>query len=150
MILCFVGPVTSPLARLQLIELDAVWADLDRAGLRIYAVSPSRPAEARDLVPRARLRVPLVLDPDMAIATVWGADRGGGIGASMADLGPEGLRRALAALRLGPPSAAGPHGVASSAFLLGEDGRVLWSQRARGPLTGLDLGALRRAAGVST
>lgn len=148
MVLCFVGPISSPLARLQLQELEARWSDLDRAGVRIYAVSPGTEADARDLVPRLRLRVPLVLDPGGAIAEAWGVADAGGIGASLADLWPAGLSRALAALKLGLPRRAGPHGYSAAAFLLGEDGRVRWRERARGPLSGLDLEALMDAAGV--
>ena len=148
MILCFVGPVSSPLARMDLAELDARWGDLDRAGLRIYAVSPSAAAEARDLVPRLRLRVPLVLDPEGVVAGAWGVERGA-FAAFVEDLSAPTLRRSLRALRLGMPRLAGPHGLTPVAFLLGTDGRIEGRQRARGPLGGLDLDALVVAAGLA-
>lgn len=134
--------MASPLGRLALHELQAAWAALDRAGVRVVAIVPSPPSDALDFVPRHHLLFPVVLDVDRAIAQSWGVQDDRRLGESVRALSPALLRRAASALSLGSSGLGGPHEARAAVVLLGRDGRVAWSCYARSVLEGPDLGGL--------
>lgn len=142
---CFVRALGSPLGRLALRELQDAWAELDRRGVRLVAVTPSSLAEARDFVPRYHLLAPLVVDPDRAIAAAWGVRDDAGLADTRATLSPALARRLVHALPLGAGPPRGPHLARAAAFLVGRDGRLAFVSYARSALEGIDLGGLLAA-----
>lgn len=62
LVLCFVRPLWSPWARAALARLQESFADFDRAGARLVAVTPSSRAVALDFVPRYHVLFPVVVD----------------------------------------------------------------------------------------
>lgn len=143
--LAFVGPLSSPLTRASLNELQAAFAALDRAGVRLVAVSPSSVDEARDYVPRYHLLFPLLLDADRAIARRYGVDADASGLSALAGLRPALLSRALHSLPLGVGFKTQALGARVALFLLDRDGRVRWVSAASGPLQGPDLAGLTAA-----
>lgn len=143
--IAFVGPLCSPLARAALAELQAAFPDLDRAGVRVFAVSPSSFVEASDFVPRNHLLFPLLLDEDRAIAARFGVADDVGLTGALASLRPELASRALRSLRLGAGLRRGALGAAVALFLIDRSGGIALARRSRGPFEGLDLAALTAA-----
>ena len=145
--IAFVGSLASPLTRVALGELQAAFADLDRAGVRVLAVSPSGFVEASDYVPRHHLLFPLVLDEDRAIAARFGVADDVSVMGALASLRPATASRALRSLALGVGLKRAPLGVRAALFLLDRDGKIAFSAVASGPFQGLDLAGLSAAVG---
>ena len=136
--LVFVGPLGSPLARKTLAEAQARFADFDRRGVRLVAVSSSGLDEARDFVPRHHLLPALVLDPDGAISQRYGVPEAR---VRLADLG--GLGRLVGALELGLGRSAAP--ATQAAFGVTRAGRLCDVQVGASPFDAPDLDRLLAA-----
>ena len=76
----FVGGLSMPRTRAILSGLQDAYADLDRAGVQLVAVTGSEMDRARDFVPRFHLLYPLVVDADGALRDRFGLSAGQGVG----------------------------------------------------------------------
>lgn len=70
-VLCFVPFLGSPFTRRTLADLQDRYADFDRRGIRIVAVTQTDLTAARDFVPRFHLLYPLITDPDGALQGIF-------------------------------------------------------------------------------
>ena len=144
-VLAFVGPLESPLAREALDDLKARWAELDLLGVRLVAISPTTLALAQDYVPRHQLLFPLVLDPERALARSFGVAEDAQVSAALGGLRPARVRRLVRALGRGGLVRRAPFGARVALVLLGRDGRVRWTSQAESPLDGPDMPGLLSA-----
>ncbi|MDP6934771.1 MAG: redoxin domain-containing protein [Myxococcota bacterium] len=121
LVVCFVRPLGSPLARQTLSELQEAFPQLDRVGARLLAVTDAPLLMARDFVPRHHLLFPVVVGASGALGQAFGVEPIPGMRSRVA--GPAGVRRALRSLQHGGwPS--GP-GVLPASFVLGRQGTLL-------------------------
>ena len=70
-VLCFVPFLGSPFARRTLAMLQERYADFDRRGIRIVAITQTDLTAARDFVPRFHLLYPLITDPDGTLQSLF-------------------------------------------------------------------------------
>lgn len=70
-VLCFVPFLGSPFARRTLALLQERFADFDRRGIRIVAITQTELTAARDFVPRYHLLYPLITDPEGSIQELF-------------------------------------------------------------------------------
>jgi peroxiredoxin len=70
-VLVFVPYLGSPFARRTLALLQERFADFDRRGVRIVAITQTDLTAARDFVPRYHLLYPLITDPDGELQSLF-------------------------------------------------------------------------------
>jgi peroxiredoxin len=71
---------------------EALQPEFDALGVRMVALSPDTPEEAREMARRHDLRLALLADPDLAVIDRYGVRHARGF----APPGPRGMRRPLA------------------------------------------------------
>ena len=133
LILHLCGSLASPFVRQGLALFQARFADLDRRGVRVVAISQSAVEAAQDFVPRHHLLFPLIADPDGSLSAPWGVQRDALLLRSARHLLlGGGLARLGDALGHGVGWTAGAVRQQGATFLLGRDGTVRYAHYAAG------------------
>ena len=146
--LFFLAGLSGSCAREDLALLSERSRALDKAGVRLVAVSPGPRAIALDLVPRVHLLFPLLLDPDGALRRGFGLETEHG-GAPISGL-LKGSGRWLRSLARGRGALDRAELLTGAAFLVDPGGRIRWASgpgRVFGP-PDVD-GLLQAALGLS-
>jgi peroxiredoxin len=114
LLLVFVGALSNPRADRVLTGLGEIYGDLERAGVRLVAVTGSSERRAQDYVPRHHVLFPVVVDEDSTLRVCFGLPKRA--------RGLARLREPISAIktRIMEPQADGP----MAWFLLGVDGRI--------------------------
>lgn len=147
LVLCFVRHLGSPFARQTLAELQGRFADFDRAGARVVAISHCGLTTARDFVPRHHLLFPLVADVDGALHKRFGLGHDRWFIQTMKGVARIPWRRTVRALRQGVGATGGPIRQLSAEFVVGRDGRLAHASYACHVFAGPDLDALLAVVG---
>lgn len=75
LVLCFVRYLGCAFARASLARLQRAYADFDRAGVLLAAITDSPLQPAQDFVPRRQLLFPLISDASGQLAGAYGVQR---------------------------------------------------------------------------
>lgn len=142
--LCFVRHLGSPVARDALARLQARFADFDRLGVRLVAVSQTDLRGAQDFVPRHHL-LPALLVDDGTLHDAYGVAALGALASTLSRLRPGAVRQALGSLQHGVGRPAAVDRLPAE-FLIGRDGRIGHARYGRGLHELPDLDALLSAA----
>jgi peroxiredoxin len=144
-VLCFVPYLGSPFARRTLATLQERFADFDRRGIRLVAVTQTELEAARDFVPRFHLLYPLITDPDGALQALYDIQEDRYMLSSLRSMvsGGSGSRGAF---QFGVGWFNGPLRQLGAEFVLDRSGTIQMAHYANGVTDSPDLDALLQCA----
>ena len=147
LVLFFVRSLASSFGRQSLAEIQERYADFDREGIRVVAISPSSWEVATDFVPRRQLLFPLVADSDGELAKRYQLSSDRWMLRSVSGLLAGGYQRAWKAVQQG-------HGLMKlnhlprlgGEFVIDRSGTLAYAQYAASALDGPDLDVVLECA----
>lgn len=123
--LCFVRPFASPFGRAAMAAIQDRYADFDRLGVPLYAITQTDLTQARDFVPRYHVLAPVIVDGDGALRRRYSVGEDRGLVRSLGSLlRPSNLSRVLDALQLGQGRPHLEFMQLGAEFLVAPDGRL--------------------------
>ena len=124
LVLVFIRHLGDPFARQTLSEIQGRYADFDRAGVLIAAVTQTDLDTARDVVPRYHVLCPVVTAPEGALQALYGIRSDRLLLGSLKGLVSGSPSRLLAALQHGHGKKAGPSRQLPAEFVIDRAGQI--------------------------
>jgi peroxiredoxin len=146
LVLLFVRHLGDPFARQALAEVQKRYADFDRLGIKMAAITQTELTTARDFVPRYHVLCPVVTDPEGQLHKSYGIGCDRFLVGSLKGLVQGSPGRLAAALNLGHGKLAGPARQLTAEFVIDRAGRIAAARYAESITDGPHLNDLLKVA----
>ena len=147
LLLCFVRSLSSPLTRERMAQLQLRHGDFDVQGIRVAAITDSKPEVAQDFVPRYHVLFPVVCDPEQRLFEAWGVGGHNPVLGRLRGLGVANVRGAFRALKHGVGPIERRQLRLPAQFLI-QDGKILAAHYAQSVGEDMGLDAMLAAFGT--
>jgi peroxiredoxin len=145
-VLVFIRHLGDPFARKALAEMLERYADFDRAGVQLVAITQTELTAARDFVPRNHVLCPVVTDPEGSLQSQYGIRSDRFLLGSLKGTLSGSPARLFGAINYGHGKKAGPSRQLPAEFVIDGEGRILHLRYATSITEGPQLDDLLRAA----
>ena len=146
LVLLFIRHLGDPFARQTIVEAQARYADFDRRGIKLAAVTQTDLTFARDFVPRNHVLFPIVTDPEGHLQRLYGIDRDPYLLDSLKAALTGCKSRLVAALQMGHGKKAGPFRQLPAEFVIDTNGSLVYAHYGQSITDGPNIDQLLEAA----
>ena len=144
--LFFVRHLGCPLCRKTLMEIQERFADFDRMGVKVAAVTQTSLPDAQDFVPRHHMLFPIVADEDGRLRAQFGVGQDRLMLGTVRRLSVSSLRRVGSSLSMGHSLGVGPERQLAAEFVIRPTGEVAYAKYGCSVTHGPDLEAMLECA----
>jgi peroxiredoxin len=124
LVLLFIRHLGDPFARQAIAEVQERYADFDRLGIKMAAITQTELVTARDFVPRFHVLCPVVTDPEGQLHARYGIGCDRFLMGSVKGLVRDSPGRLVAALNLGHGRLTGPARQLTAEFVIDGEGCI--------------------------
>ena len=146
LVLLFIRHLGDPFARQTLAEVQDRYADFDRLGIKLVAITQTELVTAQDFVPRYHVLCPVITDPEGTLQAQYGIGRDGMLTGTLRGLIGTDLKRIKNALGQGHGRKAGSSRQLSAEFVIEPGGQLVYANYGQSITDGPDLDELLRIA----
>ena len=146
LVLLFIRHLGDPFARQTLAEVQDRFADFDRLGIKLVAITQTELVTAQDFVPRYHVLCPVINDPEGTLQGQYGIGRDEMLMGTLRGLLGTNLKRVKNALGQGHGRKAGCSRQLSAEFIIEPTGQLVYANYGQSIMDGPDLDELLRIA----